>query len=162
MTRRLQDDGPLFRFTYYWQGINPVTYDLDLSGSGCVQRVNWKRVAAVHTLDRGDYKRYKKGFQLEASLKWGKDSLLCAEYWDTDAYAGRTEKIVSLMFNSSCDDTIFYWPHPGIHSSTYYSAIWDGDYDFNYVQGLEGVGFNGNIKLVGKYILEKSPTFTIN
>ena len=160
MTRRLQDDGPMFRFTYDWSGIYPTVYDLDLSGSGCVPMINWKRVADVHTLDRGDYKRYKKGVQLEATLTWGKNALLRTEYEDTDTYIGRTIKLVNLMFNSSCNNDIFYWPYPGEHPSTYYSVIWDGDYNFNYVEGLTGIGFQGKIKLIGKQILEESPRFT--
>ena len=159
MDRRLNDDGPKFRFTYLWSGLWPTVYDVDLSGSGCNQKIVWNRIADVHTLDRGDYKRYKKGFQLEATLRWGRDSLLRTEYPDTDTYLGQTERLMNLMFNASCNNPIYYWPHPGVHPSTFYLAIWDGDYDFNYVEGLEGVGFNGNIKLVGKTILDESPTF---
>ena len=158
--RKQECGGPKFRFTYDWSGIYPTVYDLDLSGSGCVPTINWKRVAEVHTLDRGDYKRYKKGFQLEATLKWGNDALLRTEYWDTDTYVGRTIKLVNLMFNSSCDNDIFYWPYPGEHPSTYYSVIWDGDYNFNYVEGLTGVGFRGQIKLIGKQILDEIPMYT--
>jgi len=143
-----------------WSEPVPIVYDIDLSGSGCDQKINWNRIAEVHTLDRGDYKRYLKGYQLDATLTWGRGALIPEHHDDIGTALGRTEKLMQLMFNSTCEEYIYYWPYPETHPSTYYSVIWSGDYDFNYVEGLVGVGFQGKIKLVGKDILEHSKTFT--
>jgi len=158
-SRRKMLDGPVFRFTYYWSGLYPVIYDLDLSGTGCDQKINWDRIATEHTLDRGNYKRYLKGFQLNATLTWGDNALLEATMLDTDSYTGRTEQLVNLMFNTTCNDDIFYWPFPGAHPTVYFKVIWKGNYNFNYVTGLVGTGFQGVINLIGADVLEKSPTF---
>jgi len=160
--RRKMSDGPVFRFTYLWSAGGPATYDIDLSASGCNQKINWNRVADVHILDRGDYKRYLKGYQLDATLTWGRDALIPEHHDDIGTVLGRTEKLMQLMFNSTCEEDIFYWPYPTTHPSTYFSVIWSNDYDFNYAEGLVGVGFQGKIQLVGKDILEHSKTFTSN
>ena len=156
--RRRMADGPMFRFTYLWYGLYPQTYNLDLSGTGCEQLIDWERIDTVHTLDRGDYKRYLKGYQLNATLKWGDNALIQATTADTDVYVGDTERSMNLMFNTTCNQPIFYWPHPGTHPSTYFNVIWSGNYNFNYARGLVGTGFQGEIKLIGSDILEKSPT----
>jgi len=161
--RKKMTDGPVLRFTYMWTYGGPHTYDVDLSGTGCQQTIIWNRIATVHTLDRGDYKRYLKGFQMEAKLRWSGNHSLNPEHFDDEGTVpGLNEKLMQLLFNTTCEETVLYWPHPSTHPSTYYNVIWSGDYDFNYIDGLVGTGFQGEIQLIGKDILERSYPFTTN
>lgn len=154
--RRLKADGPFFIFTYYWSGRWPVTYEFDLSGSGCHQTVGWDRISDIHTLDRGNLKGYSKGWRVHAELNWT-EGLIRREYWDTDTYEGRTEKILQLLYSTGCNNSIFYFPSPGVHPSKYYDVMVSGDYNFSYIRGLEGVGLTGSMTLIGKEVYDEIP-----
>lgn len=154
--RRQMLDGPFFIFTYYWRGRFPYTYEFDLSGSGCEQRMRWERVATVHTLDRGNDRVYEKGWKVNADLSWD-NGLIRREYEDTDAYAGRTEQLLGLLFNTKCNSTLFYFPSPGLHPTKYYNVRIGGDYTFTYARGLEGIGLQGGFSLIGKDVLDEIP-----
>jgi hypothetical protein len=149
-------DGPYFVFVYDWSGHWPTEHRLDLSGSGCEQSLGWTRVAVTHTLDEGQTKRYHKGWKLNAHLSW-LNGLLKSTYWDTDTYVGRTEKLLQILFNTPCNNSIWYYPYPSVHPALYYDVMITGDYNFTYRKGLEGLGFTGSIELVGKEVFNEIP-----
>ena len=160
--RRQMLDGPYFSFTYLWSGVYPDTHALDLSGSGCTQDITWERIADTHTLDRGNMKRYDKGWKLNATLVWGSDSLILRTYTDVDTYYGRTEKLLNLLYNTTCNEQVFYYPYPSIHSSSYFDVIVVGDYNLQYVKGLDGFGYRGSIELIGKTVFPEIPRIGID
>jgi hypothetical protein len=49
------------------------------------------------------------------------------------------------------------WPWPAAHPTNYYDVIWEDGFDFNYIKGLEKMGFQGEIKLIGKTIYDEIP-----
>ena len=157
MTRRAMLDGPYFSFTYLWSGLYPTNYTLDLSGSGCSQSISWERVATTHILDRGDMKRYHKGWKLKVQLVWGHESLVLRTS-DDDIIPGATEAILGYMYNATCNEQNFYYPYPELHPSTYFDVVVVGDFNMQYVTGLDGTGYRGTISLVGKTVFNEIPT----
>jgi len=155
--RKRGTDGPTIRFTYFWRGRWPVAYELDFSGTNCDKTVDWERVGEEQILDRGQIKRYEKGHRIRISLDWGRGALVAPQYWDVDNYWGRNEKIIRLLYNTPCHQQILIWPWPGAHCSSYYNVAWDGGFDFNYVKGLEKVGFRGSMRFIGKDVLQEIP-----
>ena len=154
--RRLMSGGPYFAFTYLWSGLWSANYTLDLSGTGCVQRISWERVAESHILDQGDMKRYHKGWKIRVTLTWGASSLILRTF-ESDTIPGETEAVLGYMYNASCNEQNFYYPYPTLHPSTFFDVIVTGDYNFQYVKGLDGTGYRGSISLVGKTVFSEIP-----
>jgi len=130
---------------YFGYPSSPV----DLSGTGCVVAFGWERISEDHTLDRGNTKRYMKGWRMTATLTWAVGSS-AIEKSTLDGLVGVANANCSLY-------DLYFWPYPGAHPSVSYLVMWSNGFNFTYAKGLVGTGFTGSIQLIGKTIYENIP-----
>lgn len=122
---------------------------IDLSGTGCSQRVDWERLVNVHTLANGATRKYFKGWKLKANLNWGMNALI------PEALGSALNDIHNL----TCSDPIFYFPYPEKYPGSFYKVIIGDLWNINFVRGLLGTGFQGSISLIGQDVLSSKPYF---
>jgi len=102
-------------------------------------------------------KRYHKGWRLNATLTWGAGSLILRTY-DSDTIPGETEAVLNYLYNTTCNEEVFYYPYPSLHAVKFFDVIVTGNFNLQYVKGLDGTGYRGSISLIGKTVFPEVPS----